>query len=198
MKIAVRRTPSTSQNSNAEPSASLIKLVAATGTTKKSPIASAIEPAIVSAQVNPPIGLAGSPPSSASSWALAEIAERPKADFQRLAERDDTSDHRQAQNTVAVCPRDQRLGGDLDLAGCATEPGAAIGIDQVLGARLSNRNCPGRDPPHHHALEHRLTTDGGVAQCYRHAVGHARGVDLGGLGAHASGLSRACCAPGGA
>ena len=109
-------------------------------------------------------------------------AERPKADFQRLAECDDASNHRQAQQTVAVCPRDQRLGGDLDLTRCATEPGAPIGIDQVLGAGLSNRDRPGRDAPHHHALEHRLATDGGVAQGDRHAVGHARGVDLWGLG----------------
>jgi hypothetical protein len=71
MKIAVRRTPSTSQNSSAEPSSSLIRLVAPTGMTKNSPIASTSDSAIVSPHVNPPIGSAS---SSSASCALAEIA----------------------------------------------------------------------------------------------------------------------------
>src|SRR5947207_2222969 len=70
MKIAVRRTPSTSQNRNGEPSWSLIRLVAPTGTTKKSPIARISERAIVNPQVKPPI----SSWSSSASWALAETS----------------------------------------------------------------------------------------------------------------------------
>ena len=56
-----------------EPSWSLIRLVSPTGTTKKRPIASAIEKTIVRPQTQPPIS-SGSPSSSSSSWALAEIA----------------------------------------------------------------------------------------------------------------------------
>ena len=73
MKIAVRRIPSTSQNRSEEPSSSLIRLVAPTGTTKKRPTARTSERAIVSPQTQPPIG-SGSSPSSGSSWAFAEIA----------------------------------------------------------------------------------------------------------------------------
>ena len=73
MKIAVRSTPSTSQNRTGEPSWSLIRLVAPTGTTKNSPIARTSEKKIVSPHVKPPIGSGSSPPSSIS-WALAEIA----------------------------------------------------------------------------------------------------------------------------
>src|SRR3954451_15847783 len=71
MKIDVRRTPSTSQNRTDEPSWSLIRLVAPTGTTKNRPMARAIENAIVSPHVKPPIGSAS---SSSASWALAEKA----------------------------------------------------------------------------------------------------------------------------
>src|SRR5829696_8442553 len=80
MKIAVRRTPSTSQKSSADPSWSLIRLVSPTGMTKKRPIASARESAIVSPQTQPPIS-SGSPSSSSSSCALAEIASALKPIF---------------------------------------------------------------------------------------------------------------------
>ena len=71
MKIAVRSTPSTSQKRSAEPSRSLIRLVAPTGMTKNSPTASTSEKTIVSPQVKPPIS---SSSSSSASCALAEIA----------------------------------------------------------------------------------------------------------------------------
>src|SRR5215208_1127674 len=74
MKIAVRRIPSTSQNRMDEPSWSLIKLVAPTGTTKNRPTASASDSTIVAPQTNPPIGCGSSSPSSGSICALAEIA----------------------------------------------------------------------------------------------------------------------------
>src|SRR5256714_7843487 len=73
MKIAVRRIPSTSKNRSDEPSWSLIRLVAPTGTTKKMPIARISDSATVSPQTQPPIGSASSP-SSGSICALAEIA----------------------------------------------------------------------------------------------------------------------------
>src|SRR4051794_26889174 len=74
MKMAVRSTPSTSQKSTEEPSWSLIRLVAPTGTTKKSPTASTSESAIVAPQVKPPISGGSSSPSSGSIWAFAEMA----------------------------------------------------------------------------------------------------------------------------
>src|SRR4051794_29392073 len=73
MKMAVRRHPSTIQKRTDEPSWSLIRLVAPTGTTKKSPMASTSERATVAPHVKPPIG-SGSLPSSGSIWAFAEIA----------------------------------------------------------------------------------------------------------------------------
>ncbi len=80
MKIAVRRTPSTSQKSSEEPSWSLIRLVRPTGTTKKRPTASSSERAIVRPQTQPPISSC-LPSSSSSSWALAEIASALKPIF---------------------------------------------------------------------------------------------------------------------
>ena len=80
MKIVVRSTPSTSQKSNGEPSWSLIRLVRPTGMTKKRPTASASERAIVRPQTQPPIS-SGSPSSSSSSWALADIASALKPIF---------------------------------------------------------------------------------------------------------------------
>src|SRR5215207_1755339 len=80
MKIAVRRTPSTSQKSKAEPSWSLIRLVAPTGITKNRPIARTSEKAIVRPHIQPPISSLF-PSSSSSSWALAEIASARKPIF---------------------------------------------------------------------------------------------------------------------
>ena len=80
MKIAVRSTPSTSQKRKGEPSLSLIRLVSPTGTTKKRPIASSSEKAIVRPQTQPPISSC-SPSSSSSSCALAEIASARKPIF---------------------------------------------------------------------------------------------------------------------
>src|SRR3954452_23598713 len=66
--MLVRRTPSTSQNRNAEPSLSLKMLVRPTGTTKNSPIASASAATIVPAHM--PLEMSS---SSSPSWALAEM-----------------------------------------------------------------------------------------------------------------------------
>ena len=73
MKMPVRSRPSTSQKRTGEPSWPLIRLVSPTGTTKKRPIARISEKAIVRPQTQPPIS-SGSPSSSSSIWALAEIA----------------------------------------------------------------------------------------------------------------------------
>ena len=58
----------------------MIRLVAPTGMTKKSPTASASEKAIVRPHIRPPIS-SFSPSSSSSSWALAEIARARKPIF---------------------------------------------------------------------------------------------------------------------
>ena len=143
MKIAVRSTPSTSQNRSAEPSWSLIRLVAPTGMTKNSPIASTSEKKIVSPQVKPPISSSSSP---SASCALAEIARALKPILRRLGERDHSADHRAIAGAVALRPGDDRLGGDVDAA-----------------LRSPTGHRPGGDPAHHHALEHRLATDRRVA-----------------------------------
>ena len=90
--------------------------------------------------------------------------ERAGADLQRLDERDDAADDRPAQRPVALRPRDERLGADLDLA---------VG--------LADRDRPGRDAAHHHALEHRLAADRRVPGADGQAVGHSHRVDRGPL-----------------
>ena len=106
----MRSTPSTSQNSNAEPSWSLIRLVSADRddeeqADREQPATATIVPTQHAAR--------RSASSSSSSCALAEIAERLEADLQRLAERDDAADHRPAQRAVAPAPRG-RAGYGLD------------------------------------------------------------------------------------
>ena len=143
MKIAVRRSPSTSQNRNAEPSWSLIRLVGADRDDEEE--ADRERPAratIVRPQVQPPISSA--PPRPRASCALAEIAERLEADLQRLAERDDAADHRQAQDPVALRPGDERLGGDLDLAARALRHGRPPRSRRRASSRP--RAPPGRRP----------------------------------------------------
>ena len=158
MKIAVRRIPSTSQKSSAEPSWSLIRLVSPTGMTKKRPTESSQRE-----------GDRQAPHPAADLLLLALLVllelgvgrdrQRLEADLQRLAEGDDAADHRQAQEPVALRPGDERLGGDLDLA---------------LG--VADRDRPDRDAAHHHALQHRLTADRRVALGDQGAVGHAQRV----------------------
>ena len=82
-----------------------------------------------------------------------------EADLQRLAEGDDAAQHRQPPEAVALWPRADRLGADLDLA---------------VGA--AHRHGPDRDAAHHHALEHRLAADRRVALGDQRAVGHAQRV----------------------
>src|SRR5215210_3375856 len=66
--MLVRRTPSTSQNRNAEPRWSLKMLVSPTGTTKNRPMASASAATTVPTHMPLEIGS-----SSSGSWALAEM-----------------------------------------------------------------------------------------------------------------------------
>ena len=152
MKIAVRRTPSTSQNRNAEPSSSLIRLVAPTGMHEEQPDRQHQReedrqaPHQAADLLRPPrleLGVGGD-------------RERLEADLQRLAEGDDAADHRQSQHPVPLRPGDERLRGDLDLA---------------LGR--AHRHRPDRDAAHHHALEHRLAADRRVLLGDQGAVGHA-------------------------
>src|SRR4051794_21218940 len=81
MKMAVRSTPSTSQKRIDEPSWSLMRLVAPTGTTKNRPTASTSDSTMVMPHVHPPISGGSSSPSSGSIWALAEIASARKPIF---------------------------------------------------------------------------------------------------------------------
>ena len=158
MKIAVRRTPSTSQKSRAEPSWSLIRLVSPTGMTKKRPTASSQRE-----------GDRQAPDPAADLFLLALLVllelgvggdrQRLEADLHRLAEGDDAADDRQAPEPVALRPGDERLGLDLDLA---------------LG--VADRDGPDRDAAHHHALQHRLAADRRVALGDQGAVGHAQRV----------------------
>ena len=158
MKIAVRRTPSTSQKSSAEPSWSLIRLVSPTGMTKKRPTASSSEKAIVSPQTQPPIS------SALAVLVLLELGvgrdrQRLEADLQRLAEGDDAAQDRHPPEAVTLRPGLDRLGADLDLA-----VGTAHG------------DGPDRDAAHHHALQHRLAADRRVALGDQGAVGHAQRI----------------------
>src|ERR1700742_1007514 len=146
--MPVRSTPSTSQKRTGEPSCPLIRLVSPTGTTKKRPIARISEKAIVRPQTQPPIS-SGSPSSSSSIWALAEIARARKPSAIHSG--------RAPPEAVALRPGLQRLGLDFDRAlGCTDGDG------------------PGRDAAHHHSLEHRLPADGRVAFRDERAIGHAK------------------------
>ena len=100
--------PSTSQKSSAEPSQSLIRLVAPTGITKKSPTARAIESAIV--RPHPAADLLLLALLVLLELGVGRDRQRLEADLERLAERDNPSDHRQAQDAVPLRPGDDRLG----------------------------------------------------------------------------------------
>ena len=135
-------------------------LVRPAGSRKKRPTANSRAKAIVPAQA-PPLSSFCSPSLVGRDLGVGGDAERLEADLERLAQGHHAADHRQAQHPVALAPRDERLGGDLDLAlGALLRVGAARG--QLLGGRLAHRHRPGGDAAHHHALEHRLAADGGV------------------------------------
>src|SRR3954447_25028720 len=106
MKIAVRRTPSTSQNRIDDPSWSLIRLVAPTGTTKNRPTARASDSTIVAPQTNPPIGWRPPPPLPGPDRGVRRYGQSAEADLERLRERHDAADDRQPEHSVALGPRD--------------------------------------------------------------------------------------------
>ena len=108
----MRTTPSTSQNSTDEPSWSLIRLVRPTGTRKNRPIANSerdddgarpTRRAEISSSLLGQLRVGGDP-------------ERPEADRQRLAERDDAAHDRQPQQPVALAAPRSAETLDLDLA----------------------------------------------------------------------------------
>ena len=90
-------------------------------------------------------------------------AERLEADRQRLDERDDAADDRQAQRAVAL-EHGGRAGTTVtSISPRAASSGSRPSPSHLLGQRLADRDRPGRDAAHHHALEHGLAADGRVA-----------------------------------
>ena len=94
MKIAVRSTPSTSQKRSAEPSQSLIRLVAPDGDDEEQPDGEQ--------QREEDRQAPGEAADLLLFFAIGELRvggdrERPEADLQRLAERDNAADDRQPQ-----------------------------------------------------------------------------------------------------
>ncbi len=85
----------------------------------------------------------------------------PEADLERLGQRDHAAHDRQAQQPVALGPRDERLGDHLDLAVRALL-GVGLAGRELLRRGLAHRHRPGGDAAHHHALEHGLAADRGV------------------------------------
>ena len=150
----------------AEPSSSLQKFARPTGSTKKRPTANAARATTVPAHVPPEICS-----SSSGSWALAEMPSALKPIFSDSASAT-TPRMTAAAARGALRPRDERERRDLDLA----ERGL-LGVEPVLaellGRGLADRDGPGRDAAHHHALEHRLAADGRVLLRHQGAVRQA-------------------------
>ena len=124
----MRRTPSTSQNRNAEPSSSLKMLVRPTGTTKNSPIASASAATTVPTHMPLEIGS-----SSSGSWALAEMPSALKPIF---------SDSASATTPRMIGQRNARWRFVQETSGNETtsiSPSAASS-----GSRPSSPSCSGR------------------------------------------------------
>ena len=88
--------------------------------------------------------------------------ERAEADRERLAERDDAAQDRQAQQPVAAQRRADREVRDLDLPERGLL-GLQAPVVELLGARLAHGDGPVGDAAHHHALEHRLPAERCVA-----------------------------------
>ncbi len=113
---------------------------------------------MVRPQTQPPIS------SFSPSFVLLHLRvggdrQRFEADLHRLAEGDDAAQHRQPPEPVALA---QGTSGSDSISICA------------LGA--AHRDRPDRDASHHHALQHRLAADRGVAFGDQGAVGHAQRV----------------------
>ena len=132
--------PSISRKTQVEPG--LIQFVSSAGETLKSssekPIANTKAP--ISAKRLSSSDASSSPSSVTEK--RAETGERAHADRERLAQRDHAADDRQAQ--PAAAQRD------------------AVDVVRDLGdapVGTAHRHGPARRTAHHHALEHRLTTD---------------------------------------
>ena len=144
-----------------------MRLVSPTGTTKNRPTASARATTTVPNHMPPEISF-----SSSGSWALAEMpsALKPMTSDSTSATTPRTIGRR--SSAVLLEDRGERERGDLDLA-----VGPALGVDAVLGdllgQRLAHGHRPRRHATHHHALEHGLTPDGGVALGDECPVGQA-------------------------
>ena len=82
-------------------------------------------------------------------------AERLEADVERLDERDDAADDRQAERAVALGPGDER---------------ERLHVDLAVG--LADAHRPGGDAAHHHALHDGLAAYGSVALEAQEVVAH--------------------------
>ena len=153
----MRRTPSTSQNSTAEPSWSLNRLVSATGTTKNRPIASARPPTTAPAHIAPEISS-----SSSGSCALAEMlsALKPMLSDSASATTPRTTGQRSARWRFAH----ETSGNDwTSISPWAASPtSSSRPSGDLLGQRLADGDGPRGDAAHHHAFEDRLPAHRGV------------------------------------
>ena len=119
----------------------------------------------------PILGLAG--------WQLrvGGDPERAEPDRHRLPQRHHPAHDRQAQRAVALQRGGEGKRRDLDLPFRRLIDRALV-LLQLLGRRLAHRHRPVGDAAHHHALEHRLPADGGVALGVQLPVAAAFGGDL--------------------
>jgi hypothetical protein len=110
-------------------------------------------------------GTAKKRPTASASAATTVPAHSLEADLQRLAQRDDAAHDRQLERAAAAGPGDDRVRLDGDLA-----------------AGGAGRDGPRGDAAHHHALEHGLAADGGIALDGRKAVRAAHTTYIGSPG----------------
>ena len=144
-----------------------MRLVSPTGTTKNRPTASASATTTVPNHMPPEISF-----SSSGSCALAEMPSALKPM---------TSDSTSATTPRTIGRRSRRCFLRTDVSGnevtsispWAPRSGSMPVLGDLLGQRLAHGHRPRRDATHHHALEHGLTPDGGVALGDECPVGQA-------------------------
>ena len=172
----VRSSALDSQNSNEEPSWSLIRLVSPTGIRKNSTIASASATTTVPTQTAARDLLRPRPPrpvrpaSSGGSCALAETSsarkpiasEPPSATTPRMIGRRSTRWRLIAESSGKVL---------TSISPSAASSGERSPSASCSARRLAHRDRPVGDAAHHHALEHRLAAHGRVARGAQLAVG---------------------------
>ena len=95
-----------------------------------------------------------------SSGGICALAEMPSALKPIFSDSPSATTPRMigSRSSGGACPRDERLGDDLDLA-LGAAPRAELAGLELLRRGLAHRHRPGGDAAHHHALEHRLAAD---------------------------------------